>query len=54
MALYRAKAEGRGTWHFFETEMDARRRRAAASSSTCAMPCENDAFELYYQPLFDI
>ena len=29
MALYRAKAEGRGTYHFFEPEMDAQHAGAA-------------------------
>ena len=38
MALYRAKAEGRGTWRFFEQEMDTRRRRGATSSSISSRP----------------
>ena len=54
MALYRAKADGRGTFCFFRSEMaetvEARRileldlRRALA----------NDEFELYYQPLVNL
>jgi predicted signal transduction protein with EAL and GGDEF domain len=54
MALYRAKAEGRGTFCFFRDEMakivEARRnleidlRRALA----------NDEFELFYQPLVNL
>ena len=37
LALYRAKADGRGTYRFFEPEMDARHAGAPqAASSTCA------------------
>jgi diguanylate cyclase (GGDEF)-like protein/PAS domain S-box-containing protein len=38
MALSRAKTEFRGTFSFFEAEMDARARPAARSRSSCAMP----------------
>ena len=37
LALYRAKADGRGTYRFFETGMDARRAGAARCwNSICA------------------
>ena len=36
MALYRAKADGRGTYRFFEPEMDARMQARRGSSSICA------------------
>ena len=36
MALYPAKSDGRGTYHFFQPEMDAQMRIGASSSSTCA------------------
>lgn len=51
MALYRAKADGRGTFRFFEAEMDARmqKRRALELDLRKALP--NLEFELYYQPI---
>ena len=38
MALYGAKAEGRGTCRYFEAAMDARMKRRLISKSICAMP----------------
>jgi len=54
IALYRAKTEGRGTWRFFETEMDAslQERRALEFDLRDAMA--KDEFELFYQLLFDL
>ena len=55
MALYRAKADGRGTYRFFEPEMDALHAGAArAWSSICARRLANGEFELYYQPLVNL
>lgn len=54
LALYRAKAEGRGTWRFFETEMDARmqaRRRLELDLRRALVERE---FDLFYQPLVQI
>jgi diguanylate cyclase (GGDEF)-like protein/PAS domain S-box-containing protein len=51
MALYRAKADGRGTYRFFEPAMDARmkvRRTLELAMRTALVNCE---FELHYQPL---
>jgi diguanylate cyclase (GGDEF)-like protein len=54
LALYRAKAEGRGNYRFFETAMDAsmqvRRRLELDLRSALAL----DQFELMYQPLVDL
>jgi diguanylate cyclase (GGDEF)-like protein len=53
LALYRAKADGRGTYRFFEAEMDARlqaRRRLELDLQTAL---EQDQFEILYQPLVD-
>jgi len=54
MALYWAKAEGRGTWRWFEAKMEdnAQARRNLELDLRNAL--ENDAFELYYQPLFNL
>jgi diguanylate cyclase (GGDEF)-like protein len=51
MALYRAKAEGRGRFHCFETAMDARMqtRRKLELDLRRAVACGE--FELYYQPV---
>jgi diguanylate cyclase (GGDEF)-like protein/PAS domain S-box-containing protein len=51
LALYGAKADGRGTYRFFEPEMDARvkARRALEFDMRQAIMC--DAFEIFYQPV---
>jgi len=51
LALYRAKQEGRGTWSFFETEMDtsAKTRRALEVDLRSALPLGQ--LEVYYQPV---
>jgi diguanylate cyclase (GGDEF)-like protein len=54
MALYGAKADGRGTYRFFEPEMDARmkaRRELELDLRKAIVNCE---FELYYQPLVNL
>jgi predicted signal transduction protein with EAL and GGDEF domain len=54
MSLYRAKAEGRGTYHFFQPEMDAQmqeRRRLELDLRKALLANE---FELYYQPVIQI
>ena len=54
LALYGAKANGRGTYHFFEPEMDARAkaRRAMEFDLREAIMC--GGFDLHYQPLVDL
>jgi diguanylate cyclase (GGDEF)-like protein/PAS domain S-box-containing protein len=51
LALYRAKAEGRGVYRFFESQMDseARERRVLEIELRCAVA--DEAFVLHYQPL---
>ncbi len=50
LALYRAKAEGRGNYRFFEPEMDAqvKARRALEQQLAAALPCGQ--FHLAFQP----
>jgi diguanylate cyclase (GGDEF)-like protein len=54
LAMYSAKADGRGTYRFFEPSMDeiAQARRAMESSLRTADI--EKAFEVYYQPLVDL
>ena len=55
LALYRAKAEGRGTLPLLRGRHGrADRRRAARSSSTCASALAAGEFALYYQPLVNL
>jgi diguanylate cyclase (GGDEF)-like protein/PAS domain S-box-containing protein len=54
MALYRAKAERRGTWRWFEPEMEADAQARRNLELDLRQATESEAFELYYQPLFDL
>ena|GEM_PF-583251 len=54
MALYRAKLDGRGTYRFFEREMDARMQARRALELDLRRAIVNGEFELYYQPLVDL
>ena len=54
VALYRAKADGRGTWRFFEPEMDARLQARLALELDLREALSNNEFELYYQPIYHI
>ncbi len=54
MALYRAKAEGRGTAHFFEPEMDRRIQARRMLELDLRKAFANGEFELFYQPLIQL
>jgi len=54
LALYRAKSEGRGTYRFFEREMDARMQTRRALERDLRNALVNSQFELHYQPLLDL
>jgi diguanylate cyclase (GGDEF)-like protein/PAS domain S-box-containing protein len=54
MALYRAKAEGRGTAHFFEPEMDRRIQMRRMLELDLRKAFANGELELYYQPLINL
>ena len=54
MALYRAKAEGRGTAHFFEPEMDRRIQARRILELDLRKAFAHGEFELYYQPLINL
>jgi diguanylate cyclase (GGDEF)-like protein len=54
MALYRAKGDGRGTYRFFEPEMDARMQARRALEIDLRKALINKEFVLYYQPLINL
>lgn len=54
MALYRAKAEGRGAYRLFEPAMEARLRERQAIKAALHGALARNEFELQYQPLVDL
>ncbi len=54
IALYRAKADGRGAFRFFEAAMDARLQARRALELDLRKGLSAGEFVLYYQPLVDI
>jgi EAL domain-containing protein (putative c-di-GMP-specific phosphodiesterase class I) len=53
LALYRAKADGRGTFRLFEPAMDAAMQRRSALVRDLRHGLEVGQFELFYQPIMD-
>ena len=51
MALYRAKADGRGVYRFFETGMDARAQAKRHLDVEVRRGFSDGEFQLFYQPL---
>ncbi len=54
MALYRAKSEGRGTFRFFEPDMDARMQMRRELELDLRQALAEGQFELHYQPLVSL
>jgi diguanylate cyclase (GGDEF)-like protein len=54
IAAYAAKAAGRGTYRFFETEMDQRVRERRAIESGLRNALVNGEFRLHYQPIVNL
>jgi diguanylate cyclase (GGDEF)-like protein len=54
LALYQAKAEGRGTWRWFEAKMEANAQARRTLEFDLRTAIKSEAFELYYQPLFNL
>jgi len=54
LALYRAKKEGKGCYHFFEQEMDEQARKRRQVEIDLKLAIQEGQFELHYQPLFNI
>ncbi len=54
MALYRAKNSGRGTYHFFQPEMDAEMQARHVLEVDLRKAILTGEFETYYQPIIDV
>jgi diguanylate cyclase (GGDEF)-like protein len=54
MALYRAKADGRNLYRFFEPEMDARMQARRSLEIDLRKAIVAGEFELLYQPIMDL
>jgi len=54
MALYRAKSEGRGSYHFFESEMDAKMQARHALEIDLRKAITARELEVHYQPIVDL
>jgi diguanylate cyclase (GGDEF)-like protein len=54
LALYQAKQEGRGTYRFFESDMNERAQQRRILEADLRRALSGGEFELYFQPLFDL
>jgi diguanylate cyclase (GGDEF)-like protein len=54
MAMYGAKADGRGVYRFFEPKMDARMRQRRTLELALRKAFDNGEFELQYQPILNL
>lgn len=54
MALYRAKGDGRGAFHFFERAMDEQLQARRALELDLRRALQDGEFQLFYQPLYHL
>ncbi|MGZ5803699.1 MAG: EAL domain-containing protein [Xanthobacteraceae bacterium] len=54
MALYRAKADGRGRYHFFEPEMERRAQLRRTLELDLRKAFENGHMDIFYQPFVNL
>ena len=54
LALYRSKSDGRNTFRFFETEMDARAQQRRILENDLRLAVEREELELFFQPQMDV
>ena len=54
LALYKAKGDGRGTFRFFEADMDSRLRARRALETELRNAIVNNEFRLFYQPIVNV
>jgi diguanylate cyclase (GGDEF)-like protein len=53
-AMYRSKNEGRGTYRFFEEQLDAQMRKRRDLEARIRQALVLDEFELHYQPILNL
>ncbi len=54
LALYKAKSEGRSTYHFFETGMDAKLQQRRSIEAGLRMAMQREELRLMFQPLLGL
>jgi diguanylate cyclase (GGDEF)-like protein len=54
MALYQAKAEGRNTWRFFETELEIKAQSRRNLEFDLRRAFDRNEFELHFQPIYNL
>ena len=54
MALYQAKADGRGTWRLFEPRMETRARARRELEFDLRVALENEIMNLHFQPIYHV
>ena len=54
LALYKAKSEGRSTYHFFETGMDAELQQRRSIEAGLRLAMQRNELRLMYQPLLGL
>jgi len=54
LALYRAKADGRGTWRFYEAEMDIRAEERRTLQNDLRLALDHGEFSLMFQPIIQL
>ncbi|MBL8350231.1 MAG: EAL domain-containing protein [Burkholderiaceae bacterium] len=54
LAMYRAKADGRGRFRFFEAELDRQVQERRELEIALRKAVESDALEIHYQPLVNV
>jgi diguanylate cyclase (GGDEF)-like protein len=54
LALYRAKRDGKATYHFFEQSLDEQARHRRQMELDLRLAIRDGGFELYFQPLYSM
>lgn len=54
LALYRAKSDGKATYHFFEPKLDEQARLRRQTELDLRQSLRDGSFELHYQPLYSL
>lgn len=54
LAMYKAKSSGKNTYQFYTDQLSARQHRESEVEAHLRKALQNDEFELYYQPKFNL